>query len=433
MFGVIPAVSSTGTDLQDTLRDGGRAGSSAAKHRLRATLVTAEIALATVLVTGAAAFYTSLSRLNSVDKGFDPSEVATLRLNMPMNRYSGEGNDSWSATNTFFENLLSQVRDIPGVRAAALSFRNPLEPGFDFVWGVQVRGQEELPRAQRPQAELQPVTPGYFETFGIPILQGRDVSDFDRKNTSGAVVISQTLANRLFPGQQALGQVIQNPPFWVPAGYPDASEVVGVVGDVKSNGLDAEASAVAYFPFAQTPMGNMRLVVKAEASAEALFPAIRQLIWSQDPYLPVDDMMTMEQAIASTTAPTRFMLALTGGFAVLALTLAAVGVFGIVSSSVTERTREIGVRRALGARDGSIGRLLLQQIGGLLAVGLFLGIGIAQVASSKIQDMVFQTGTASMDVLLTTSVVLLLVGATACVIPGRRALKIDPITVLRSD
>ncbi len=432
-FGIIPAIQAARTNVQDDLKDGGRTSGGAGKHRLRNGLVVIELALSTSLMAAGAVFLASLLNVLRVDPGFDPSGVVTMRLNMPMQQYNIDDNDAWAGTNAFFSELLDNVRALPDVAAASLSYTNPVEPDVGFPVGIQVVGQPDLPRNERPRANLQTISNGFFETFRIGLLRGRDFDSRDRKASPGAVIVNQQFVRKFLPNDDPLGQRIDNPPFWASAGYPTSSEIVGIVPDVRGAGLTADAPAAIYFPVTQAPMGNLRLIARADGDPTSIARSVQNAVWDLDPTLPVDELQTMEQAIGKTLAPIRFPVFLIGFFAVIAVALSALGVYGVVSSSVSERLHEFGIRRAVGASSKSIVFSVLRHGMGATATGIVIGAVGAWALNTALAGMLFQVDPASPHLMALVAVILLSVGGLASIVPGIRAVSVDPSIVLRDE
>jgi putative ABC transport system permease protein len=421
LFGVVPALQAARTAPREPLNEGTRTGLSVQRSRARSAFVVAEVALALILLAGAGLLIRSLTRLMAVDPGFNPKNVLTASVQLPHKRYE---NDERRAQ--FYSELLARLRQLPGVRAASA---NPFMPfsGIIAGTGVDVEGRPALPMAEKPVIDVTIVEPQFFETMAIPLLQGRTFTEREGVELSSKVVISATMAKKLWPGEDPIGKHVtiymkkENKP----------SEVVGVVGDVKHSGLDEEVRGTAYWPYPELSFDFMTLVVRTDGDPLALAPALRETVLSLDKDQPVADIRTMESLLSASLARTRFATALMAAFAAMAALLAVLGIYGVVTYIVEERTREIGIRVALGASYNGIIALLLKQ--GMLLAGL--GIAIGAAASLGLTRLLVKLlfGTKPADPLTFVSVVcgLAAVAVIACYLAARRATSVDPMTALR--
>jgi putative ABC transport system permease protein len=422
VFGLIPALHASRGDLHGGLQHGSR-GAAGGHHRTRMTLVVAEVALALVLLVSAGLLLRSLQRLFAVAPGFDASHLLTMQVQVSGRRF----NDT-DTVHRFFAQALEAARQVPGVAAAAFTSQLPLSGDFE-KYGVQFEGQ--IPYANEDHSVFRyAVSPGYFETIGIPLRRGRALDARDAADAPLAVVINESLAKRKFSDRDPIGQRMH-----VGGTERGWFTIVGVVGDVKHTSLalnqaDAAYTTIDQWPFPDNPLS---LVARARGDAAALAPAIRHAIWSVDKDQPIVRVVTMDALVAATAAERRFALILFEAFALVALLLAAIGIYGVLSGSVTERTREIGVRSALGASRGDILALVVRQ--GMILTGLGVAIGLsgAMVASRAIVTLLF--GTSRLDPTTYLGVVALLAGvsAIACWVPAWRAARIDPSITLRAE
>jgi putative ABC transport system permease protein len=424
LFGVMPAVQAARGRPNDELKEGGRGGSEGVQSgRTRNSFVVAEIALALVLLAGSGLLLRSFSRLMAVDPGFQAKGILTARVELPSSKYKDDAKIS-----EFYAQLLDRIRQLPGVRSASADAYLPFTGGIAGT-GVDVEGRPPLPAAEQPEVDVAVVEPHFFETLGIPLLSGRSFTDREAHEVDHTVVISQSMARKLWPNEDPVGKrvTIHMKDVDVP------SQVIGVVGDVKHAGLDANAEATAYWPHPELAYNFMTLVIRTEGDPLALAPAVRQAVWTLDKDQPVADIKTMEDLLWVSLARARFSTVVLGVFAGMALLLAITGIYGVVSYGVAERTREIGIRVALGAQRTDVLRMVLQQ--GLVLAGLGVGIGLAAAlaATRLLTSLLF--GTSPSDPLTFVSVagLLIAVALSACYFPARNAMKVDPMVALRNE
>jgi putative ABC transport system permease protein len=423
LFAVLPARrASFGVDLE-ALRQGSRGGGGR-KERLRAVLVTVEVAASVVLLIGAGLLMRAIQRVQEVDPGFRTGGLITLRTSLSGDRYR-----SHSDRNRFYTTVLAQVTALPGVSGAAYVSAVPLVWGGG-IWPVLVRGEPEV-RAANNTASIRFVTPGYFETLGIPLRGGRDVGTEDRSGVASVAVVSESFAARYWPGEDPLGKVFRT-------AFADR-RVVGVVADIKLRGLERESEPQVYFPAAQANDSVMRgywpqdLVIRSAQPLASLMPAVRGIIRTTDPEQPVSDVRTMETILAEQTASRAVQLQVLGALAGVALVLAAIGIHGLLSMMVSQRAREIGVRMALGAQRPAVVRLVLGR-GLLLAVaGIVPGVAAAYLAARAMRAVLF--GVPPSD-LVTFSLVVglsLVMAVAGCLAPAIRAVRTEPVRVLAKE
>lgn len=433
VFGTAPAWTATRSDLRGTLNSSGRGGRMGlTRSRLQRGLVVTEMALATTLAVGAGLLANSFGHIVGEEPGFDPSNVLTMRISLPM-AYLDNPTDQWAESNVFFRSLETEVAELPGVDAVTLSYTNPLEPNTAFNTRFQITGWLEGPRPEQPFANLRTVTPSFFDTWRIPVLEGRAFTEDDRKESEGVAVVNETFARMYFGDEDPIGHEITGNNFWAQSGYAYPWRIVGVVGDVRSRGLDEDPAPAMYFPFAQAPMGNMRLIARTQGDPSILAPVIRQSVWDLDDAIPVDGLQTMEQAISDSVATPRFAAIAVGSFAALALLLAAVGVYGVLAYTVGMRTGEFGLRQALGANEAEILRLVMKH--GLLVAGsgVALGLGAAALLAHRLDAWLYEVGALDLPTYGFVLVVMASAAGLACWLPARRATGADPAGALRSD
>jgi putative ABC transport system permease protein len=415
IFGLAPARRASNPNLNDTLKEGGR-GSSGSRSGLRNLLVVAEIALSLVLLVGAGLLIKSFLRLHGVNAGFDTRNLLTMQITLPNVQYPNT-----ERQNDFVRQTLQRIEALPGVKSAAATINLPLVG----TWGMKyvVPGHDYAPLQIADNANI---TPNYFRTMGVPILKGRDFSDRDTTDGPKVIIISEALARKHFPNEDPIGQRIN-------AG--GAREIVGVVGDVKPRGLELEAKPQLYLPYAQKPTiaAFVTFTIRSEQSPLSLAAPVEHAIQALDKDLPVANIRTMEQIVSNSLAQRSLTTYLLGAFAAIAIALAAIGIYGVVAYSVAQRTREFGVRMALGARGVDVLALTLRQGLKLAALGVALGLVGAFWLTGLLKDLLF--GVRATDPLTFAGVaaVLFAVAMAACYIPARRATKIDPMTALRQE
>ena len=422
VVGLVPALQTNRGDLNLALHGGARVTTS--HQAMRRTLVVVEVALALVLLISAGLLLRSLQRLFAVDPGFDGSHLLTMQV-----QESGHYYDSDANRVQFFKNALEAVREVPGVVAADFTSQLPLSGDYD-VYGVQFEGDNTAEEGGFRYA----VTPGYIETMRIPLRRGRMLNERDTTGAPTAVLISESFAKRKFGSQDPIGKRVRLGPDVGQADKPWAT-IVGVVGDVKQQSLAVGAEDAFYVPTTQWPWADevLSLVVRTQGDAAALAPAIRAAIWSVDKDQPIVRVAIMESLLARSEAQRRFTLIVLEAFALVGLILAATGIFGVLSGSVSERTREIGIRSALGASRRNILTMVLQQGMRLVALGTAIGLVGASLASKTLVTLLY--GVSRMDPMTYLGVIGLLfaVAAVACWLPAWRAARVDPATTLRSE
>jgi predicted permease len=422
LFGVAPAIQSARLDMMDGLKDGGRTGT--ARTRLQRVLVVGEVALALVLLIGAGLMLASFARLRAVDPGFTVQNLVVVGVPLPQTRYDN------AAQERFYTSLFERLRENPVVARSALGFPTPFS-GFNANGGYAIEGAPPVPRADRTVAQLGSVSPGYFQTLGIPFLRGRDVALTDTKDSPGVAVIDQTMADRGWPGQDPIGKRVSiggnpsDPSSWL--------TVVGVVANAKRSNLDAAPTPTIYMPHAMFTLPYMGVVVRSEADETAVANAVRTAVRSLDPDLPIQDVKTIERILQEVTGQPRFRALLIGAFAAAALILAAVGLYGLISYTVAQRRPELAVRLALGATPAQVGRLVVGQGLMLAGAGVVLGLAGALAATRLLKGLLFSISATDPAVYGSLAALLLCVAAVASIVPARRAMRVDPMTALRAE
>ena len=423
LFGLPAALSRSGTAIQGLHAATTRTTAGVPAARLRGALVIAQVSLAIVLLVGAGLLVRSLQRLIAVDPGFDPANISALTITLPDATYP----DSLRRV-AFYERLLERVRSMPGVQSAGLISWLPMTPG-NAATSLTVVGRPEPAPGQKPTAAIRIVDPGYFDAMRIPLRRGRSLAPSDRLGSVPVAVISEAMVRKLWPGEDPIGQHV-TVDWWhekVSVG------IVGVVADSRHDGLDAEFQPTLFYPFAQESQGGMSLVLRSTLPPATLTRMVRAAVSEMDKGLPVADAVTMYHHISEMMADRRYPAFVLGLFAALALTLAAVGIYGVLSYTVGQRTREIGVRVALGARPVDVLRTVLGGGLRLTLSGVALGGMAAGLAAGALGKLLY--GVHPLDPVTFAGVPLVLVGVAllAMAAPARRAARVDPMVALRSE
>jgi predicted permease len=417
VFGLAPALQVPTSALHDVLKDTAR-GSTAGKGRnwIRGALVVSEIAFACVLLVSAGLLVRSFLRVLQVNLGFRPEQAATVRVD-PDARYSTQAQQ-----NAYFDEVLRRVRDIPGVVAAGLTDALPL--GRNRSWGAPAKGQV-YPKGKFPNAFVRVVSDGYLKALGIALIDGRDISERDTPSGEPVIVINQTMARTLWPGRNAIGQLMR---------ACGERRVVGVVGDVRHLALEQASGMEMYLPMRQCQdMSSADLVVRSSLPPAELAASVRAALKPIVPNLPGKDFRILRQLVDKAVSPRRFVVLLLGGFAVFALILASLGIYGVVSYGVNQRTQEIGIRMALGASASRLQAGIIGQTLGLAAAGILIGAVASRVLARALGGLLFGVTASDPATFLAMPVVLALVAVAAGYLPARRASRIDPSVALRAD
>jgi predicted permease len=430
-FGLAPALQAARRDVGESLKEGARGSTEGGpRSRLRSLLVASEFALALVLSAAAGLMIRSFVALAAIDPGFDPRGVLTMVVSV-----TGSKQAEPPRRASFYQELVEQVRALPGVRSASAINHLPLA-GDIWGWPFKVEGRPLPKPGESPTAAYRVVLPGYFETMGIPIVRGRDVAETDRRGSPGVVVVNDFLARNHWPGEDPIGKRItldnpQRDPSWL--------TVVGVVKNAVRSDWAAAPEDEIFLPYLQTqrylerpdtPFSYMTLVVRTSGDASALAPAIRSTVASMDLRVPVSQVQTMEEVVAQSAAGPRFYLLLLGAFAAVAVLLAAVGIYGVMSYSVSRRTNEIGIRMALGAKPADVIRLVVGQGMVVAFAGAVVGLAGALGLTRLMSSLLYGVGASDPTTFLTVSLLLGAVALAASYVPARRASRIDPRRVL---
>jgi putative ABC transport system permease protein len=422
VFGLAPAIQFSKPDLQQALKEGGRAAAdSSARHRLRNALVVSEIALALTLLVGAGLLIRSFARLLQVDPGFAADKAVSLEVHV------------WGSSRTpqqraaFFEQTIDRISALPGVQSAGAVSALPFhDNSIDITGTFTIEGQPQPLPGQEPSAFLTAATTDYFTAMGIPLRRGRLSTRFDREGAQPVVLISETLARRFFPDEDPVGKKIR----LGFVGEPRTREIIGIVGDARHEGLDSDPRAEIFLPHLQEPYGSMTYIVRTSGDPSLLLQAVKNEVWAVNKNLPFSSVATIDDLVSRSLGERRFNLLLLGSFAAIALTLASVGIYGLISFSTSRRTHEIGVRMALGAQTGDILRMVLREGMTLAIIGVGLGLAASIALTRLLSSFLF--GVSATDPLTYAGVSLGLVAVAliACYVPARRAMKVDPMVAL---
>jgi putative ABC transport system permease protein len=425
LFGLAPALRVSKISLTESLKKSGRSSGGGGKEhsRLRDALVVSEVALAIVLLLGAGLLVQSFLRLVQVDPGFAPHHVLTFQLDSPPGKQD-------SRAPAFFREVVASIRTLPGARSASAVASLPLT-GDNIASSIEIEGQP-TPMGSRPAADFNAVEPDYFRTVGITLVAGRDFTEYDNSKSTPVVIVNRTLARNFFPNQDPIGKHVRP---GIGNGYGPGElpmrEIVGVIGDVKQSELGADASPEVYAPLAQCPFDSMFFVVRIANAPKSVIEAARRRVASLDKNAPIYHVETLDQYLAQSVATPQFITLLLSGFSGLALLLACLGIYGVISYIAVQRTHEIGIRMALGAEKGDVLRMIIGE--GLrptlagVAIGIFGALRLTRLLSSILY------GVTPTDPFTFAAVSLILIGVAllACYIPARRAAKADPMLALR--
>ncbi|MEK6323916.1 MAG: ABC transporter permease [Acidobacteriota bacterium] len=424
VFGLLPALSASKLDVNEALKEGGRASTGGiGRHRVRSLLVVSEIALALVLLIGAGLLIKSLWRLQTISPGLNPENLLTMRVELPEARYKEIPKQT-----QFRERALEAMNSLPGVQAAMIS-ELPMS-GDRLMHNFVIDGRPPLSPGEEPELETRTIAGDYFRTMGIPLRQGRDFTPQDRADTPMVGLVNESFVREYFPNDDAIGARIA----WARGTTRKWMTIIGVVGDVKHYGPflpELPAFYTSYLQLEQPWKRWMYFAVRADRNTTTLADQVKKQIWSVDKQLPVTKLRPMTDVMAASLSAQRFNMTLMGIFAAVALVLAAVGTYGVISYSVTQRTHEIGIRMALGAESGDVVRIVLRQGLQLAALGVGIGIGAAFALTRVMSSLLFGVSTTDPVIFVSISLILTIVALGATFIPARRATKVDPMIALR--
>jgi putative ABC transport system permease protein len=420
IFGLLPALEASRASTSESLKEGGRGSTSGRAHRVLNWFVIAQVALSLMLLIGSGLMIKSLMRLQSVNPGFDLNNVLTASLSLPRAKYDAPRRIE------FFQQLLVRVRQLPGVSAAGAASAPPFM-GLGAATGFDIEGQPELPSSQKATTDVRVVDQDYFKTMAIPLLKGRTFTDREETQESRVVIISDGLARLYFAGENPLGKRItidmkdQN----------DPCEIIGVVGDVKMKGLDIATRPMVYWPHAELPYLSMTLVVRTKGDPAAMTGALEREVRAIDKDQPISDVRTMNEWLADSIARARFATFLLGVFAMVALLLASLGIYGVMAYTVTQRTNEIGIRMALGATRSNVVRLVLKRGVVLALIGVAMGLIGSLGLTRLLGGFLFGVSVTDPAIFGVVPILLLAIAVLAVYLPARRATKVDPLVALR--
>jgi putative ABC transport system permease protein len=425
IFGLIPSLHFSNPNLQETLKEGGQQASAGiTRNRLRNFLVVSEIAMALVLLIGAGLLIRSFVGLIRVDPGFQVDKVIALQV------FIWDKYKTPEQRVTFFDQAFERILALPGVRAAgAVSALPFLEHSIDTETTFSIQGRPQPSLGQEFAAYSTVATTDFFETMKIPLKGGRLFTRFDKKDSPPVVVINETMARRYWPEEDPIGKTIVVRSF----GKPTPREIIGVVGDERHTGLDSDPRPEFFVPHLQNPFGSMTIVVRTNSDPLALLPSLKNEIWAINKDQPFYDIATMEQLVSGSLVERRFHLLLLGTFAAIALLLAGVGIYGLISFSTSQRTHEIGIRMALGAQTSDIMNMILGEGVVLVLIGIAIGLAGALALTRFLKSFLFGITTTDPITYAAISLLLISVALFACYIPARRAMKVDPMVALRHE
>ena len=422
VFGFAPALTSSAVNLNDALKEGGRSGSAGRTGKLRSAFVVIEVALALVLLVGAGLLLRSFARVLTTELGFSADHVMTAQLTLPAVKY-----DSLARRTQFWEVLLQRIRSLPGVTAAGTVSFLPMN-GLGSATSFEVVGRPKPALGESPVATIKIVNGDYFAVLGIPLLRGRVFTDREEQVENHYAVISQALARELFPNQDPIGQHLQ-----VSWNGDSPDEIIGVVGDTKMVSIEEEIRPAIYYPYSRTPYTFETIVVRTAPRPSSVASSLVQAVHQVDDELPVSNLRSMEDVVARSVAERRIIMVLLVVFAALALVLATVGIYGVMSYMVSQRTQEIGIRMALGANRGGVIGMVLKQALLLALIGLGAGLVAALALTGLLHAMLYDVLPTDPVTFGSVAALLLAVAAAAAVVPAVRATRVDPIAALKAE
>jgi predicted permease len=423
IFGLAPAIQSSSFSPNETLKEGGRDPVAGRGNRIRGGLIVAEVAISLVLLIGAGLLINSFLRLRNVDPGFRSDHLLTMRVFLPQTKYAQPAQRA-----AFYTEVIRRLETVPGVKSSAVTTNLPLYKQGNST-NISIEGRPEPPPSQEPIITVRVVSPKYLETMGIPLLSGRQLTDQDGEKTPNVTVISETMARRYWPGENAIGKRIS---FGQAEKDEDWIQIVGIAGDVRQYDLITEMKPQMYVSYQQEGFFMPRdLVVKTDVDPLSLAATVRKTIWEVDKDQPVSNIRTMDQIAAESVARQRFSMLLFAIFAGVALLLAAVGIYGVMSYSVAQRRGEFGIRMALGAQKRDVLKLTIGKALKLVVLGVVFGLAGAFALTRLMASLLFGIGATDPITFAAISLVLVGVGVLASYIPARRATKVDPIVALR--
>jgi putative ABC transport system permease protein len=420
-FGLAPALQASKTNLNEALKEGGRSTTDGrARHRVRSLLIVSEVALSLVLLVGAGLLIKSFLRLRTTNPGFNAKNVLTASVSLPVARYPKD-----ELVARFYRQAVEGVARMPGIEAVDAILPLPFSEN-SISTSFSLEGQPDPGPGARPIAGARIITPGYIQAMGIPLISGRTFNERDAAGAPWVILINEALARRFFPDEDAVGRRLS-------LGLNDIhGEIVGVVGDVRNRSLDKEAGPEFYVPSQQLPVNTMSLVVRTTSdNLTSVGGPLRSVVQELDKDLPLYRVRPMESLVSATVARQRFSMTLIMAFAGLALALAAVGIFSVMSFLVAQRTHEIGVRMALGAQPRAIVSLVVRHGAALTLVGIAAGLGVAFAVTRVMRSLLYEVSATDPATFIIVPLLVTVVALAASFIPARRATKVDPMVALR--
>jgi predicted permease len=433
LFGLAPALQASSRRIGAALSEGlgGSLGSASARRprKLRSALVVIEVALAVMLVIGATLVARSFGKLMSVKLGFRTDHILTMDANFSKSICDGDKSDRLAGCGAAVLDVVRRMREIPGVQSAAATSTKPLD-AWSMTYSVRIEGQSrDISFDTGAMIVDREISGEYFRTFGIRLLSGRSFTDEDTSGSPRVAIVNETFTRKYLSGR-VLGQRISD--IKDKDGHPEWMEIVGVASDARDVGLDEEPNAEIYIPFGQAEYySGASFVARTSADPMAMAPALRRAIWSVDKDAPITDLLTMDQLVAESVSDSRYQAILLGSFGALGLILAMVGIYGVISYAVSQRTREFGVRMALGAQQGSILRMVIREGMLLVVAGIAIGVGGALALGGVLRSLLFEVKPTDPPTFVAVALALALVALAACWIPARRAMRVDPMVALR--
>jgi putative ABC transport system permease protein len=426
LFGLVPAIVSAKPELTEALKEGGRGLTGGAhRNRLRNALIVAETVLALVLLIGAGSLVKSFVRLQNVSPGFNPHNVLTAEISLPVEKYPRDPRGQ--AVINFYNEAERRIKNIPGVQHAAFTVMLPLS-GSNTDSSFIIEGQDPKMTGAYPDEEIRDITPDYFRVLETPLLKGRFFTEADTVDSPQVVIVNQAFVKKYFRDGEALGKRISRDdtdPKW--------ATIVGVVADIKHRGLDTEAQPEYYLPHTQAPDREMVLAVRSAQDARTLAHTVQEELRNVDPDIPLSNVRTLDAVVADSVAPRRLSVVLLTAFSGIALLLASVGMYGVISFLVVQRTHEIGVRMALGAQRSDVLRMVIGHAAKLLGTGAAIGLPIAFFSNSALRTLLYQVGPFDLSIFLIVTLILAGVALLSSYIPALRAARADPVVALGHD
>jgi len=422
LFGLVPALQASRVSVADGLKDAGSQWAAIRGLKGRSFLVVAEVALALVLLVSSGLMIKSLSRLVAARTGVDPARLLSMRINLPGLQYGSQ------ASLAFFQELETRVAGLPGVQAAGMGNCPPLSGGCNgtIIW---FRDRPEVSRGAEPSVGVHWITPDYLKAMRVPLLRGRNFTAADRTGAPKVVLINEAAARRFWPGEDPIGKPIAVGQ----GGFGDRAEIVGIIADVRYGTMDATPGPDVFIPFAQSPRNSMVLYLRTASDPRAVAAAVRAEVRALDRNLPVYDLKTMTERISDATSSARFSAVLLGVFAAIALVLSAIGIYGVMSYAVSQRTHEIGIRIALGAEPRDVLALVVRRGLGLTVAGLVLGVAAALASTRVLTTLLYEVRPSDPPTYIVIAGILGLVAFVASYVPACRATRVDPLVALRSE